>query len=89
MRTMKIASLAAALGLIPVAGLAQQPINQETFKRHCTGDYLEHCGEFAPGGPEVEACFRGKIKKLSPNCSAAIMSHQREQAPVRKVNAVR
>lgn len=92
MNTIKLASITAALCLTPVLSFAQQSTNQETLKRYCTGDYLEHCGEFAPGAPEVEACFREKAKLLSPNCSAAITAYQQEQGgigKIRKVNATR
>ena len=92
MSAMKIASIAVALSLMPTLGIAQQSMSQETLKRYCTGDYLEHCGQFAPGGPEVQACFREKAKLLSPNCSIAITAYQQEQnalGGIRKISATR
>lgn len=92
MNTLKIASLAVALCLAPTLSFAQQSATQENLKRYCTGDYMEHCGQFAPGGLEVQACFREKAKLLSPNCSTAILIYQQEQdglGSVRKVNTTR
>ncbi|GJE62187.1 hypothetical protein [Methylobacterium trifolii] len=92
MSTVKIASVALALCMTPALSFAQQSVGQENLKRYCTGDYLEHCSEFAPGGPEVQACFREKAKLLSPNCSTAIVAYQQEQggsAGIRKVSAAR
>lgn len=92
MSKMKIVSIAMALSLTPTLSLAQQSVSQEILKRYCTGDYLEHCGQFAPGGPEVETCFREKAKSLSPNCSTAITAYRQEQKGVggiRKVSATR
>lgn len=92
MNTLKIASVAAALCLVPAMSMAQQSVSQDNLKRYCTGDYLEHCGQFAPGGPEVQACFREKAKLLSPNCSIAITAYQKEQneaGTIRKVSVTR
>jgi hypothetical protein len=88
MNTPKIAALALVLGLTPAAAFAQKAVDQEMLKRFCTGDYLEHCGEHPPGGPEVEACFRRKAKVLSPNCSAAIVAY-RPVPGIRNVSATR
>lgn len=92
MSTIKIASVAVALCLAPAASFAQQSVTQETLKRYCTGDYLEHCGQFSPGSLEVQSCFREKAKLLSQNCSAAITVYQQEQdgmSGIKKVNTTR
>ena len=70
-----------ALGLLvaPASAQADPAAIREVLKRSCTGDYLEHCGDHAPGGPEVEACFRENMKKLTPACAAAITAFKREQ----------
>lgn len=52
---------------------------RELLKLSCTGDYLEHCSMHAPGGPEVEACFRENIKKLTPPCAQAIKAYKRQK----------
>ena len=36
-----------------------------------------------PGGPEVEACFRQNLRKLSPDCARAIRTYQREKKSTR------
>lgn len=74
-------TVALVLGLcaLPAAALAQQSPGREALKRACTGDYLEHCSEFPAGGPEVEACFRAKLKQLSAPCASAIAAYRQEQ----------
>ena len=84
-------SKAAFLGicLAPAAALAQQSPARDALKRACTGDYMELCSEHAPGGPEVEACFKANMKKLSPACSAAIAAYKQEQRTTRRVSEAR
>ena len=89
MNTIKIAFIAVALSLIPVPGFAQQSASQEVLKRSCTADYLEHCSEFAPGGSEVEMCFKEKASRLSPGCSSAILAYKQEQKMIKQVSAGR
>ncbi len=85
----KAAFLALGIGLAPVAALAQQSPAREALKRACTGDYMELCSEHAPGGPEVEACFKANLKKLTPACSAAITAYKQEQRAPRRVSEAR
>lgn len=65
--------------LLPSGALAQARPIRELLKLSCTGDYLEHCSMHPPGGPEVEACFRENIRKLSPDCAQAIRTYQRQK----------
>lgn len=83
------ALLALALGAAPVLSHAESSPAREALKRSCTGDYMELCSEFAPGGPEVEACFRANMKKLSPDCSSAITAYKKEQKATRRVSEAR
>ena len=78
-----------ALGMFPFAVLAQQSPTREALKQSCTGDYLAHCSQFPPGGPEVEACFRVKLKQLSLGYSAAISAYKRDQKSMRRVSVAR
>ena len=72
--------------LLPAAAIAQPASMRDLLKLNCTGDYLEHCSMHAPGGPEVEACFRQNIRKLSRPCAQAIHSYQREKKRNRQVS---
>ncbi|MGC5777668.1 hypothetical protein [Methylobacterium sp. NFXW15] len=83
------ALLALAIGAAPAVSLAESSPAREALKRACTGDYMELCSDFAPGGPEVEACFRTNMKKLSPDCSTAITAYKKEQKATRKVSEAR
>jgi hypothetical protein len=82
----KAAFLALGICLVPAAALAQQSPARDALKRACTGDYMEYCSEHAPGGPEVEACFKTNLKKLSPACTAAITAYKQEQRATRRVS---
>lgn len=47
--------------------------NLRTF---CSGDYLSLCAGMDPKGPEVVACFRKNMAKLSPGCRTAIDAYK-------------
>lgn len=65
--------------VMPGAASAEPASIRELLKLSCTGDYLEHCSMHAPGGPEVEACFKANLRKLSPPCAQAISAYRREK----------
>ena len=75
--------------VMPVAASAEPASIRELLKLSCTGDYLEHCSMHAPGGPEVEACFKANMKNLSPGCSAAITAYKQEKRATKRVSEVR
>ena len=89
MSTLKSVAAVVAVCLFPATALAQEVAEREMLKQHCTGDYLTHCGEYAPDTPEVKACFRAKTKLLSVNCAAAIAYYQKKPSPIRNVSAAR
>ena len=89
MPRLRTAILAAALLALPTAGLAQTTAVREVLKQNCTSDYLEHRSEHPPGGPAVEACFRANLKKLSPDCAAAIALYKRETKGARRISETR
>lgn len=79
MSDIRFALLVLGALLVPGAAAAQPTPIRELLKISCTGDYLEHCSMHAPGGPEVEACFRANIRKLSPPCAQAINAYKRQK----------
>lgn len=89
MTSTKTALLALTLCLAPASAFAEQSPAREALKRSCTGDYMDHCSAFASGGPEVEACFRANLKKLSPGCAAAILAYKKEQTATKRVSEAR
>lgn len=89
MSQFKPALAALALVALPFAAVAEQSPAREALKRYCTGDYMEHCSEHAPGTPELEACFRTNMKKLSPGCASAITAYKREQKAPRQMSEAR
>lgn len=57
------------------AGAQTVPLSQPdraALKASCGGDYATFCGDLAPDGPEVQACFRKNLADLSPACRAEI-----------------
>lgn len=83
------AFLALGLCLGPAAAFADQSPARAALKQYCTGDYMDFCSAYAPGGPEVEACFKANLKKLSPNCSAAITAYKKEQRATKRYSEAR
>ncbi|MCJ2012123.1 hypothetical protein [Methylobacterium sp. J-076] len=83
------AVLALAVGVAPAAALAESSPARDALKRACTGDYMELCSAYSPGGPEVEACFRANMKNLSSDCASAITAYKREQKSTRRVSEAR
>lgn len=83
------ALLAFAVGAAPMVAAAESSPAREALKRACTGDYMELCSAYAPGGPEVEACFRANMKNLSSDCSTAITAYKKEQKATRRVSEAR
>jgi hypothetical protein len=83
MSKLRLALLVLPAVLVPAAASAQSTPLRELLKLSCTGDYLEHCSMHPPGGPEVEACFRQNLRKLSPDCARAIRTYQREKKSTR------
>ena len=50
------------------------------LRTFCSGDYLSLCNRMDPKGPEVVACFRRNMGKLSPGCRAAIDEYRATKA---------
>ena len=70
-------ALAAALLvlLLPAAALAQR--NDPGLRANCAGDYFRYCVGLAPDGPEIRACFRRNLPRLSAGCRTAIRDYDR------------
>ncbi|MDB5648393.1 MAG: hypothetical protein JWQ05_4062 [Methylobacterium sp.] len=89
MSNIRFALLALGAALVPMAATAEPTPIRELLKLSCTGDYLEHCSMHAPGGPEVEACFRQNLRKLSPACAQAINTYHRQKKATRQATGAR
>jgi hypothetical protein len=73
---------AAALGCFLAAAPALAVTPQETaaYRRKCSGDYQRLCSSYEPDSPEVQECFRSRIRELSAPCREAIGAST-ERAP--------
>lgn len=61
--------------LLPLAVLASDVKagpNRAALKQRCGSDYAAYCGDLAPDGPEVRACFQENMANLSAACRAEI-----------------
>lgn len=68
------------LAVASVSAAAPKPSNQD-LKRYCSGDAATFCSDVDPGGPEMNACFRKNMSKMSKGCRRAISSYN---ASIRK-----
>ena len=59
----------------PSAALAQR--NDPGLRANCAGDYFRYCVGLAPDGPEIRACFRRNLPRLSAGCRGAIRDYDR------------
>jgi hypothetical protein len=75
--------------IVPGGAKAEPTPIRELLKLSCTGDYLEHCSMHAPGGPEVEACFKQNFRQLSPPCAKAIGAYMRQKKAGRPASEAR
>lgn len=73
---------AASLGCLLAAAPAFALTPQETaaYRRKCSADYQRLCSSYEPDSPQVQECFRSKMKELSTPCREAI-SASTERAP--------
>jgi hypothetical protein len=73
----KIAILGIA-GLVAAGpALALTPQETAAFRRKCSGDYNRLCSAYEPDSPQVQECFRAKMKELSGSCRDAIAAQER------------
>jgi hypothetical protein len=77
-----VATSAILVGASVPAG-AQQP-GQEALEQFCSGDYMRLCAQYDPDSPQVEQCFRSKMRELTPACRSAIQAYQKRNPQGRK-----
>jgi hypothetical protein len=63
---------ALVLPLAVLASDAKAGPDRATLKQRCGSDYTTYCGDLAPDGPEVRACFQENMANLSAACRAEI-----------------
>ncbi len=72
----KISVLATALVLgSAMPGLALTPQEEAAFRQACTGDYMRFCSMHEPNTPQVDQCFKARMRELSPQCQATITAY--------------
>lgn len=63
---------ALVLPLPVLASDASAAPDRAAVKQRCGSDYATYCGDLAPDGPEVRACFQENMANLSAACRAEI-----------------
>ena len=69
--------LAFSLIAIVVPASAQTPKRgNEDLKTYCSGDAVTFCSGNDPDSPEMDACFKKNMDKISENCRRAITAYK-------------
>lgn len=85
MALFKISLLGAALVLGCAApAFARSAQEEAAFREACTADYMAFCAMYDPDTPQVESCFRSKMKELAPECRAAIAAYSKKSPSKRR-----
>ena len=76
-------SIVLAIGLIAVAAPVLGAPDMSTSKRgnkdlktYCSGDAVTFCSGNDPDSPEMDACFKTNMDKISENCRCAITAYK-------------
>ncbi|MCJ2062304.1 3',5'-cyclic-nucleotide phosphodiesterase [Methylobacterium sp. J-088] len=72
-----------ALGLIAIAapalaapGASASERGNKDLKTYCSGDAVTFCSGNDPDSPEMDACFKKNMDKISENCRRAITAYK-------------
>lgn len=85
MKALRTFAFGSALALgVAAPALAQNPQEEAALRQSCSGDYMRLCSTFDPGSPEVEQCFKAKMKELTPQCQSAIAAFNKANPGGRK-----
>ncbi|WCS28890.1 3',5'-cyclic-nucleotide phosphodiesterase (plasmid) [Methylobacterium sp. NMS14P] len=73
-------SLILAFGLVTIVAptLAQAPNRGNAdLQTNCAGDALAFCAGIDPNSPQMDACFKKNLSRMSPNCRRAIDAYEK------------
>lgn len=68
----KISALALGCMLAAAPAFALTPQETAAYRGKCSGDYQRLCSAYEPDSPQVQECFRTKLKQLSAPCRDAV-----------------
>ena len=69
--------LAVSLVAIAVPASAQVPNRGNAdLQTNCAGDALAFCAGIDPNSPQMDACFKKNLSRMSPNCHRAIDAYK-------------
>jgi hypothetical protein len=75
----RMRSLILALSLIASAATASAQTESRgnaDLQTNCAGDALQFCAGIDPNSPQMDACFRKNMSRMSPNCRRAIDAYK-------------
>ena len=79
MPNMRSLILAVSLIAVAVPASARAPQRgKQDLKTYCSGDAATFCSDKDPGSPEMNACFKKNMSKLSEGCRRAITTYKRD-----------
>lgn len=73
-------SLILAVGLIAIAAPASAQVpnrGNADLQTNCAGDALQFCAGIDPNSPQMDACFKRNMSRMTPNCRSAIDAYQK------------
>jgi hypothetical protein len=69
--------LAVSLVAIAVPASAQAPNRGNAdLQTNCAGDALALCAGIDPNSPQMDACFKKNMSRMSPNCRRTIDAYK-------------
>ncbi|MCJ2055058.1 3',5'-cyclic-nucleotide phosphodiesterase [Methylobacterium sp. J-048] len=75
MRSLILAVSAIALAA-PASAQAPNRGNAD-LQTNCAGDALAFCAGIDPNSPQMDACFKKNMSRMSPNCRRAIDAYEK------------
>ncbi|QEE41279.1 MULTISPECIES: 3',5'-cyclic-nucleotide phosphodiesterase [unclassified Methylobacterium] len=67
-------SLILAVSVLAIAGPASAQVpnrGNADLQTNCAGDSLAFCAGIDPNSPQMDACFKKNLSRMSPNCRRA------------------
>lgn len=78
MNRLTLPALTLALLGLPGPSSAMTPQEEAAFRQSCTADYMRFCSMFDPDSPQVDQCFKSRLKELSPQCQSTIAAYSKK-----------
>ena len=71
-----LSSIAVAAPAIAAPDASASKRGNQDLRTYCSGDAVTFCSGNDPDSPEMDACFKKNMGKLSENCRRAITAYK-------------